>query len=292
MYGKSSEFVAISRGYRPSVPSTQFGRWLPTNAGVIAFLTRPHGAKDIELRVRAELSHVLPNSIETEACKQFRAAAGSGNVAKMLDYYCFIQNNFPECDPIVSQSTNGNTALHWAIARQQLDAVDTLLNGLDASYSIVNRDNKTPIDCIITQGLNGQHGMSRHVGSLFIIKKYEETEGFTSKGFRHAVYCGDLEAVKFYVEVAGIHVNEKGSTTGITALHVAVKGLLKSEDNYATQEQMIRYLLSQGADSFIEDNHGRSPVHYATDEGVMHYTDIIGMLLEPPLHDALRSRSV
>lgn len=142
------------------------------------------------------------------------------------------------------QDNEGNTALHIAAASNRLDVAQLLLRDARINDTLMNDDNKQPID--LAKDLNMvellQFERSRYVEKVAV----EFRNAFTSHDF--AALDEILSQPRNY-ELLDINGNDP--ETGDTVLHEFIK---KNDIG------MVQWILSHGGDPFKRDRKGRLPI--------------------------------
>jgi ankyrin repeat protein len=230
-----------------SALNTHFGRSGPDRNEILHILN----AKLV--KTSKEQLPVCGNSIFNyeDPGKAIRNATAHGRQEELLA----LLNTYPDMMNAIDQNPNkGWTALHWAVYKNQLPCIKSLLE-LDARYDIKDKTMQgwTAVDICLSK-LEGR------VNELFIDhlhQKYMKDSTLNlDKMLRTVSNIGDLDAVKFLIAM-GADINSFGPETGQTALHRA-----SQKKNIA----VVSLLVEHGADLSIVDKQGKRAIDYVTED--------------------------
>ncbi|MCP4723464.1 MAG: hypothetical protein GY863_00435 [bacterium] len=146
-----------------------------------------------------------------------------------------------------SGDESGNTPLHLASLCGHNEVVELLVNS-EADKNAVNDDGDSPLSYAVI------YGTPKTI--KFLLSKNADTSMRDKEGntlLHIAVQFGYFNKVK---EIMGNKVEiDNKNNAGNTALHLAVTGY--------RNEQLVKYLIEQGANPKVTDNTGKSPLHIA-----------------------------
>jgi ankyrin repeat protein len=186
-----------------------------------------------------------------------------------------------------ARGKSGSTALHWAAGRGHEEVVSFLLEQ-GAQPNIANESKKTPLMLACEKGhLGGVQALAQHLGGQRLDKKSR----FGKTALHFAAEWGHEEVVKFLLGqgaqasssdvegIAPLMLACKGGHMGIVRLlvqHMGGQGLDSASKEgwtslcyaaYAGHEEVVKFLLSNGAQALRADNHDRTPFMLACEGG-------------------------
>ncbi|MDP3704826.1 MAG: ankyrin repeat domain-containing protein [Legionellaceae bacterium] len=241
--------------------NTPFGKTGPEHDAVIHILSTKLTKKHVFSLL--DESSPLPTRSGLWSCEEPGKAIRSVTANGKNDELLILLKNHPDMINAIDQNpSKGWTALHWAVHKNQLHCMSTLLS-FGVQYNITDKTSQqlTAIDlCLLTS--------NHEIHQLFvehIQQKYMKSELLNvDKLLRTVSNFGDLDAVKMLI-AAGANINSFGPETGQTALH------------RATQQKhvlIVATLIEHGADLAILDRKGKRAIDYAeNDEHLLRFFD-------------------
>ena len=172
-----------------------------------------------------------------------------------------IQKLLPQNVDLSAADTDGSTALHWAVRKDNLEAADLLLRG-GANVKSANRYGVTPLSLA---SVNGNAAMIESLLKAGADPNSALPGGETA--LMTAARTGKVAAVKALI-AHGADVNFKESQRGQTALMWAA-----ADGNTAVVEELIE----RGADKRAATKGGLTPLLFAVREGRI---DVVRALLK------------
>ena len=151
---------------------------------------------------------------------------------------------------VVAKDHSGMTALHWAAARCQLNALKILLAG-GAEPNSSSESGETPLQAAAYIGCHDVVQLLLDHGAR--VDPRERQSGLTA--LHRAAEGGDQETIKLLL-AKGADVNVKESRNGneCTPLHLAAK---------MGRKDAVKELLAAGANINAKDSDGRAPLWHA-----------------------------
>jgi ankyrin repeat protein len=170
-----------------------------------------------------------------------------------------------------AKDVQGNTALHNACdSRDNISNIKYLIDQMiiaKVSLDTVNNCNETPLFSSLAH--------TNNEAFFYLVKKGANITHIGPRGMtmlHNACVRGKLEVVQFLVEQKDFDINQKDENHN-TALHYACQG---------HHADIIRYLISQGADVQSKNDQKRTPLHNYLQNMLPqgNFIDIVDLLLE------------
>ncbi|XP_032329849.1 ankyrin repeat domain-containing protein 16 isoform X1 [Camelus ferus] len=155
-----------------------------------------------------------------------------------------------------TESKTGRTPLHTAAMHGCLEAVKVLLER--CQYEPDGRDK-----CGLTPFMDAIQCGHINVARLLLQKHkacVSAEDSLGAQAVHRAAVTGQNDAIRFLVSELGVDVDMRAASTHLTALHLAAKVCLNTQEGHVST---VQTLLSLGADISSKDERDRSALHLA-----------------------------
>lgn len=182
------------------------------------------------------------NAIDSKGNSALHYAVAKGN----MDMIHLLLDKGINVSP--KNNKDGQTALHWAISNANLEAVRVLLE--KGRADVLDGD---------ARGYNAIHtaAMNGHLNLLHYLVIYYQKQARKEEDSHSRAFCGPLSSKGTEISPLVQSVIDLRDAKGHTALHWA---------SYRGHLQIAMYLMRQGADINAQDSLGNTPLHWAAQQ--------------------------